>query len=171
MAFSPASRVRDYLVFGEFGDVNPSITDSSTYPRLSPERMEEWVEHEAEGCFLYSRHFNPTNNYAASALQRTEDGESAQVMASGMGAIAPTPPMTLMQRDKLGSLAVSLGYFKTPFNTPGHSTSSEIPPAEREAAGLREGLIRCSIGPDEAIAPTTERIENCRREAEVHGSL
>jgi Cystathionine beta-lyases/cystathionine gamma-synthases len=402
MAFSPASRVQDYLVFGEFGDVNPSITDSSTYTFLSPERMEELFEHEIEGCFLYSRHFNPTNKYLASALERMEDGESAQVMASGMGAIsttlmtlcgagdeivcgrsiyggtyallknllprfgvntrfvdlcnhdavraAMTPRtrvlyceslsnpllevadlpalaaiahaqgaqlvvdntftpmilsplrhgadvvvhsltkfvngtsdcvagcvvasrdfisrlndinagpsmllgpvldstraasilknlhslhirlrqhganalylarrleelghavhypgltshphhqlltqlmnpgygwggmltldagdlaaanrlMTLMQRDKVGYLAVSLGYFKTLFNTPGHSTSSEIPPAEREAAGLREGLIRFSIGLDEDIAQTTERIENCLSEAEVRGNL
>jgi methionine-gamma-lyase len=403
MAFNPASRVQDYLVFGEFGDVNPSITDSSTYTFLSPERMEELFEHEIEGCFLYSRHFNPTNKYLASALERMEDGESAQVMASGMGAISTTlmtlcgagdeivcgrsiyggtyallknllprfgvntrfvdlgdhdavraamtpqtrvlyceslsnpllevadlpalaaiahehgaqaggrqhlhaddpvtiapwrrhcraqpdqvrqwhqrlrrrlrrrfarlhfpphrhqrrakhaaragarqhprsehpeesaqpahPPaparrqrpvrvqparragirralpgpgqpsaqhqlltqlmnpgygyggmltldagdlaaanrlMTLMQRDKVGYLAVSLGYFKTLFNTPGHSTSSEIPPAEREAAGLREGLIRFSIGLDEDIAQTTARIENCLSEAEVRGSL
>ena len=38
MTFDPASRIQDFLVFGEFGDVNPSITDSSTYTFLSPER-------------------------------------------------------------------------------------------------------------------------------------
>jgi hypothetical protein len=75
MSFDPASRVQDYLVFGEFGDVNPSITDSSTYTFLSPERMAELFEHEIEGCFLYSRHFNPTNKYLANALERMEDGE------------------------------------------------------------------------------------------------
>ena len=90
MPFDPASRVQDYLVFGEFGDVNPSITDSSTYTFLSPERMEELFEHEIEGCFLYSRHFNPTNKCLANALERMEDGEAAQVMASGMGAISTT---------------------------------------------------------------------------------
>ncbi|EXI66373.1 MAG: Methionine gamma-lyase [Candidatus Accumulibacter adjunctus] len=398
MSFDPASRVQDYLVFGEFGDVNPSITDSSTYTFLSPERMEELFEHEIEGCFLYSRHFNPTNKYLASALVRMEDGEAAQVMASGMGAIsttlmtlcaagdeivcgrsiyggtyallknllprfgvttrfvdlcnreavraAMTPRtrvlyceslsnpllevsdlpqlaelahaagarlvvdntftpmilsplrhgadvvvhsltkfingtsdcvagcvvstrefigqlndinsgpsmlfgpvldsaraasilknlhslhirlrqhgsnalhlatsltalgytvhypglethpqhellarlmnpgygwggmmtfdagdhaaanrlMTLMQRDKVGYLAVSLGYFKTLFTTPGHSTSSEIPFAEREAAGLREGLIRFSIGLDADIAQTTSRILDCLSEAGI----
>jgi len=399
MSFDPASRVQDYLVFGEFGDVNPSITDSSTYTFLSPERMEELFEHEIEGCFLYSRHFNPTNKYLASALERMEDGEAAQVMASGMGAISTTlmtlcaagdeivcgrsiyggtyallknllprfgvntrfvdlckpdavraamsartrvlyceslsnpllevsdlpqlaaiahaagarlvvdntftpmilsplrhgadvvvhsltkfingtsdcvagcvvstrefisrlndinsgPSMllgpvldstraasilknlhslhirlrqhgsnalhlatslaalgytvhypglethpqhellarlmnpgygwggvmtvdagnhiaanrlmTLMQRDKVGYLAVSLGYFKTLFTTPGHSTSSEIPIAEREAAGLREGLIRFSIGLDADIAQTTERILVCLGEAGIY---
>ena len=398
MPFDPASRVQDYPVFGEFGDVNPSITDSSTYTFLSPERMEELFEHEIEGCFLYSRHFNPTNKYLANALERMEDGEAAQVMASGMGAISTTlmtlcaagdeivcgrsiyggtyallknllprlgvttrfvdlckhdalrsamtsrtrvlyceslsnpllevsdlpalaaiahesgarlvvdntftpmivsplrhgadvvvhsltkfvngtsdcvagcvvssrefigqlndinagPSMllgpvldstraasilknlhslhirlrqhgrnalylasgldalgytvyypglashpqhallahlmnpgygwggmmtldtgdnaaanrlmTLMQREKVGYLAVSLGYFKTLFTTPGHSTSSEIPAEEREAAGLHEGLIRFSVGLDEDIAETMARIKHCLVEAEV----
>jgi methionine-gamma-lyase len=88
MPFDPASRIQDYLVFGEFGDVNPSITDSSTFTFLSPEKMEETFEHDIEGCFLYSRHWNPTNKFLAQALARMEDGESAQVMASGMGAIS-----------------------------------------------------------------------------------
>ncbi len=90
MPFDPAARVQDFLVFGEYGDVNPSITDSSTYTFLDPQRMEEVFEHEIEGCFLYSRHFNPTNKHLAEALARMEDGESAQVMASGMGAISTT---------------------------------------------------------------------------------
>lgn len=29
--FDPSTSIHDYLVFGEFGDVNPSITDSSTF--------------------------------------------------------------------------------------------------------------------------------------------
>jgi methionine-gamma-lyase len=90
MAFDPAARVQDFLVFGEYGDVNPSITDSSTYTFLKPETMEELFEHEIEGCFLYSRHWNPTNKHLADALARMEDGEAAQVMASGMGAISAT---------------------------------------------------------------------------------
>jgi len=90
MSFDPAERVQDYLVFGEFGDVNPSITDSSTFTFLSPARMEEVFEHEIEGCFLYSRHWNPSNKFLAEALARMEDGESAQVMASGMAAISST---------------------------------------------------------------------------------
>ena len=90
MAFDPATRVQDFLVFGEFGDVNPSITDSSTFTFLSPAMMEEAFEHDIEGCFLYSRHWNPINKYLADALARMEDGESAQVMSSGMGAISTT---------------------------------------------------------------------------------
>lgn len=86
--FDPSSKIQDFLVFGEFGDVNPSITDSSTYTFMSPEKMEELFEHEIEGCFLYSRHWNPTNKYLAEALARMEDSEAAQVSASGMAAIS-----------------------------------------------------------------------------------
>lgn len=86
--FDPASAIQDCLVFGEFGDVNPSITDSSTYTFLSPDRMKELFEHEIEGCFLYSRHWNPSNKFLAQALALVEGTESAQVSASGMGSIS-----------------------------------------------------------------------------------
>lgn len=88
--FDPSTSIHDYLVFGEFGDVNPSVTDSSTFTFITPERMEELFEHEIEGCFLYSRHWNPINKYLSNALARLEDTESAQVTASGMGAISST---------------------------------------------------------------------------------
>ena len=101
--FDPASRIQDYLAFGEFGDVNPSITDSSTYTFTSADKMEELFDHEIEGCFLYSRHWNPTNKYLAQALARMEDSESAQVMASGMAAISST----LLQLCKKGDEIIS----------------------------------------------------------------
>jgi len=85
--FDPSTEIQDYLVFGEYGDVNPSITDSSTYTFLSPEKMKELFDHEVEGCFLYSRHWNPTNKCLAEALARLEDSEAALVTSSGMSAI------------------------------------------------------------------------------------
>lgn len=88
--FDPSNAIQDFLVFGEFGDVNPSITDSSTFTFMSPDRMEELFEHEIEGCFLYSRHWNPTNKFLSDALARMEDSESAQAKASGMAAISST---------------------------------------------------------------------------------
>jgi methionine-gamma-lyase len=88
--FDPSSAIQDFLVFGEFGDVNPSITDSSTFTFMSPDRMEELFEHEIEGCFLYSRHWNPTNKFLSDALARMEDSEAAQSKASGMAAISST---------------------------------------------------------------------------------
>lgn len=90
MKFDPASEIQDLLMFGEFGDVNPSITDSSTYTFLSPDRMREVFSHEIEGCFLYSRHWNPINRYLCHALSALEATESAQVTASGMAAISST---------------------------------------------------------------------------------
>ena len=69
--------------------------------------------------------------------------------------------MAKMQDEKVGYLAVSLGYFKTLFSSPGHSTSSEIPEEERQAMGLSEGLVRISIGLDNNIKETFERIKKC----------
>jgi methionine-gamma-lyase len=88
--FDPSKEIQDYLVFGEYGGVNPSITDSSTYTFLSPEKMKELFDHEIEGCFLYSRHWNPTNKNLADALARLENSEAAIVTSSGMSAIATT---------------------------------------------------------------------------------
>jgi len=86
--FDPSTEIQDYLVFGEYGGVNPSITDSSTYTFLSPQKMKDLFDHEIEGCFLYSRHWNPTNKNLADALARLEDSEAAIVTSSGMAAIS-----------------------------------------------------------------------------------
>ena len=88
--FDPATNIQDIQYFGEFGGVNPSITDSATYTFLEAGRMEEIFEHEIEGCYLYSRHWNPMNKYLADALAQMEGTETAQVMGSGMGAITST---------------------------------------------------------------------------------
>ena len=90
MAFDPSSNIQDLLMFGEFGGVNPSITDSSTYTFMSPDKMKEVFETEIEGCFLYSRHWNPINKYLSGALAELECSESALVTASGMAAISST---------------------------------------------------------------------------------
>ncbi len=86
--FDPCSEIQDYLVFGEYGDVNPSVTDSSTYTFLNPKTMKDLFDHEIEGCFLYSRHWNPTNKHLAEALAKLEGSEAAIVTASGMSAIS-----------------------------------------------------------------------------------
>jgi methionine-gamma-lyase len=72
--------------------------------------------------------------------------------------------MMKMQEEKVGYLAVSLGYFKTLFSSPGHSTSSEIPVEEQHRMGLSDGLIRFSVGLDQNIDRTWETIERCLRE-------
>lgn len=86
-SFDPATRIQDMLMFDEFGGVNPSITDSSTFTFLDPETMTETFQGHTEGCFLYSRHWNPSNKFLAEALAAMEGTESAWVTASGMSAI------------------------------------------------------------------------------------
>jgi methionine-gamma-lyase len=85
--FDPASKIQDLRQFGEFGGVNPSITDSSTYTFMEAHSMIDTFHGEAEGCFLYSRHWNPSNKYLADALAAMEGTESAWTTASGMAAI------------------------------------------------------------------------------------
>jgi methionine-gamma-lyase len=87
MKFNPAKAIHNLKQFGEFGDVNPSITDSSTYTFLKGQTMEETFLGHMEGCFLYSRHWNPSNKYLAEALAAMENTESAWITASGMAAI------------------------------------------------------------------------------------
>lgn len=87
MSSNPAKRIYDIQQFGEFGGVNPSITDSSTYTFLEGETMEETFLGHMEGCFLYSRHWNPSNKYLADALAAMEKTESAWITSSGMAAI------------------------------------------------------------------------------------
>lgn len=88
MSNDPASLLQDYLVFGEYDGVNPSINDSSTYTFRSPEKMALLFEREVEGCFLYSRHTCPTIEYLDGALAIIEGTEAAHSTASGMSAIA-----------------------------------------------------------------------------------
>lgn len=90
MKYKPADRIQDLQYFGEFGGVNPSISDSSTYTFLSAKTMFDTFEGNAEGCYLYSRHSSPSNLYLGEALAAMEGTETANVTASGMGAITST---------------------------------------------------------------------------------
>jgi methionine-gamma-lyase len=54
---------------------------------MQAKTMLETFHGEAEGCFLYSRHWNPSNKYLADAMAAMEGTEAAWVTASGMGAI------------------------------------------------------------------------------------
>ena len=103
MKNKPADRIQDLQYFGEFGGVNPSISDSSTYTFLSAKTMFDTFEGNAEGCYLYSRHSSPSNLYLGEALAAMEDTETANVSASGMGAITSV----LMQLCKAGDHVVS----------------------------------------------------------------
>tara|TARA_R110001599_G_scaffold22880_4_gene84206 strand:- start:9800 stop:10999 length:1200 start_codon:yes stop_codon:yes gene_type:complete len=90
MKFKPANNIQDLQYFGEFGGVNPSISDSSTYTFLSAKTMFDTFEGNTDGCYLYSRHSSPSNLYLGEALAAMEGTEAANVAGSGMGAITPT---------------------------------------------------------------------------------
>ncbi|EJL72973.1 aminotransferase class I/II-fold pyridoxal phosphate-dependent enzyme [Chryseobacterium populi] len=101
--FNAANEIQDLQYFGEFGGVNPSISDSSTYTFLSAKTMFDTFEGNADGCYLYSRHSSPMNLYLSQALAKLENTETANVTASGMGAITSV----LMQVCKSGDHIIS----------------------------------------------------------------
>ncbi|WP_346984636.1 aminotransferase class I/II-fold pyridoxal phosphate-dependent enzyme [Chryseobacterium sp. POE27] len=101
--FNAANEIQDLQYFGEFGGVNPSISDSSTYTFLSAKTMFDTFEGNADGCYLYSRHSSPMNLYLSQALAKMENTETANVTASGMGAITSV----LLQLCKSGDHIIS----------------------------------------------------------------
>lgn len=103
MSFKPANNIQDLQYFGEFGGVNPSISDSSTYTFLSAKTMFDTFEGNADGCYLYSRHSSPSNLYLGAALAAMENTETANVTASGMGAITSV----IMQLCNVGDHIIS----------------------------------------------------------------
>ncbi|MDJ0782510.1 MAG: aminotransferase class I/II-fold pyridoxal phosphate-dependent enzyme [Desulfosarcinaceae bacterium] len=80
--------------FGEHGGVTPSISRSATFTVMDPATMPEIFGGrrgpESGGCFLYSRHFNPTSSILGRYLAAMENTEAAICTASGMAAISST---------------------------------------------------------------------------------
>ena len=80
--------------FGEHGGVTPSIARSSTFTVMDPATMPEIFQGlrgpDKGGCFLYSRHFNPTVDVLARYISAIEGTEFAVCTASGMSAISCT---------------------------------------------------------------------------------
>src|SRR5690606_21653996 len=97
----PADKIQDLQFFGEFGGVNPSISDSSTYTFLSAKSMFDTFEGNTDGCYLYSRHSSPSNLYLSAALAQMENTEAANVTASGMGAITAVLMQLCKQNDHI----------------------------------------------------------------------
>ncbi|MGD9006956.1 MAG: aminotransferase class I/II-fold pyridoxal phosphate-dependent enzyme [Desulfobacteraceae bacterium] len=98
---------RVHREFGEHGGVTPSISRSSTFTVMDPATMPEIFEGlrgpNKNGCFLYSRHYNPTVTVLSRYLAAMERTESAMCTASGMSAIA----CTLLQLCRQGDHIVS----------------------------------------------------------------
>jgi len=93
--------------FGEHGGVAPSIERSSTFtvmePGIMPEIFAGKRAPDRGGCYLYSRHFNPTIDVLDRYLAAMEGTEFAVGTASGMSAIA----CTLLQLCRAGDHIVS----------------------------------------------------------------
>lgn len=91
--------------FGEHGGVTPSISRSSTFTVMDPAYMPEIFAGirgpEKNGCFLYSRHFNPTTAVFSRYMAAMEGTESAQATASGMAAISCTLLQLCRQNDHI----------------------------------------------------------------------
>lgn len=93
--FDPAAALaRAKHEFGEHGGVNMSIEASATFTVMSAATMPEIFAGQrtadANGCFLYGRHFNPTVYALGRELAALEDAESGYCSASGMAAISAT---------------------------------------------------------------------------------
>jgi methionine-gamma-lyase len=108
-SFDPASRIQDLLQFGEYGDVNPSITDSATFTFMQAKTMADTFHGATEGCFLYSRHWNPSNKYLSDALAAMEGTEAAWVTSSGMSAITCALLHGISSGDHIVSSVTSYG--------------------------------------------------------------
>lgn len=109
--FDPEMELRHaHREFGEFGGVNPSIEPSTTFTTMDPATMTKLFGGEVgpkDGCYLYSRHFNPTNLFYGLKLAAMEGTEIAYPVASGMAAITSTLMQILNQGDRLvGSTTV-----------------------------------------------------------------
>jgi len=93
--------------FGEHGGVTPSIERSATFTVLEPGAMPEIFAGkrgpDRGGCYLYSRHFNPTVDVLDRYLAAMEGTEFAVSTASGMSAIVCTLLQLCHQGDHIVS--------------------------------------------------------------------
>jgi len=89
--------IRDVQHFGEEGGVVPVIDVAATSTFLDPADMDRTFQGEMEGCYLYSRHSNPTVNALGKKIAAMEGTEAALGLSSGMAAINCTLRQLLPQ--------------------------------------------------------------------------
>jgi len=104
--------------FGEHGGVNMSIEASTTFTVMEAELMPEIFQGRlgpgdqktgGGGCYLYSRHFNPTVYTLGRAIAAIEGTEAGYCTASGMAAIATTLMQICHPGDEIVSAAAVYG--------------------------------------------------------------
>ncbi len=86
--YDPIQALRDVQHFGEEGGVVPVVDVAATSTFLDPEDMVKTFHGEKPGCYLYSRHSNPSVNMFGQKLAALEGMEAALGVASGMAAIS-----------------------------------------------------------------------------------
>jgi methionine-gamma-lyase len=105
---SAQQAIRDIQHFGEEGGVVPVIDVAATSTFLDPKDMERTFMGELQGCYLYSRHSNPTVNIFGKKIAAMEGAEAALGVASGMAAISCTIDQNFMSgKGKNGHLVAS----------------------------------------------------------------
>lgn len=98
----PEQSIRDIQHFGEEGGVVPVIDVASTSTFLDPADMERTFSGELQGCYLYSRHSNPTVNIFGQKIAAMEAAPAALGVASGMAAISSTIDQLFRNSGKKG---------------------------------------------------------------------
>lgn len=98
----PEQSIRDIQHFGEEGGVVPVIDVASTSTFLDPADMERTFSGELQGCYLYSRHSNPTVNIFGQKVAAMEAAPAALGVASGMAAISSTIDQLFRNSGKKG---------------------------------------------------------------------
>src|SRR6266540_4361128 len=76
-----------------------------------------------------------------------------------------TAGIRLMNSVRLCALAENLGAAETIITHPASMTHADVPPAQREAAGITDGLVRLSVGlenADDLIADLDQALNHCR---------
>jgi methionine-gamma-lyase len=159
--------------FGEHGGVTPSISRSSTFTVLDPGTMPEIFAGvrgpDKGGCFLYSRHFNPTVDVLARYLAAMEGTEHAVCTASGMAAISCTLLQLCAHGDHIVSSNTVYGGTHALLNDLFPSmgiTTTFVDPADTEA-------FRAAIRPEtkvvytEVVANPTLRVADIPALAEL----
>lgn len=101
-SYSSKQSIRDVQHFGEEGGVVPVIDVAATSTFLDPKDMERTFTGELQGCYLYSRHSNPTVNIFGKKMAAMENAQAALGVASGMSAIASTIDQIFRSENKNG---------------------------------------------------------------------
>jgi methionine-gamma-lyase len=105
-----------------------------------------WLEGQPEVAWV--RYLGLTSHPQHGLARRQMNGSGSMISFELRGGIEAG--QRLMNRVKLATLAVSLGGVETLIEHPASMTHSGVPAADRLAAGITDGLVRYSVGIEDA---------------------